>query len=53
MKRFHHIDLIECIAILFVVIYHSRLYEYDFINGSGSIEILYRKQHTVGRRQSA
>lgn len=41
MKRFHHIDLIECIAILFVVIYHSRLYEYDFINGSGSIEILY------------
>ena len=30
--RFSHIDLIESIAILFVVIYHTTIYSFDFIH---------------------
>lgn len=30
-KRYYHIDLMEAIGILFVVIYHSGLYKYNFV----------------------
>lgn len=33
-SRFHHIDLIESIAILFVVIYHSNMCPSDFLSDS-------------------
>lgn len=41
-KRFVHIDLMESIAIFFVVFYHSPLYSFDFTeNGSALTYILY------------
>ena len=31
-NRFYHIDLLEVIAMLFVIIYHSMMYPSNFIN---------------------
>ncbi len=41
-KRIPHIDLLESIAILFVIMYHSTIYSYDIIeNGRRLNYILY------------
>ncbi len=41
-SRLSHIDLLESIAILFVIIYHSTTYTFDFVhNGSASTYLLY------------
>ncbi|MBQ7992166.1 MAG: acyltransferase family protein [Solobacterium sp.] len=43
-RRYHHIDLMEAIGILFVVIYHSTLYKYNFVTDTmlnGEIVIYY------------
>ncbi len=36
-KRYTHIDLLEVIAISFVLIYHSTLYEYDFLENANAL----------------
>ena len=36
-KRFYAIDLLESIAIFFVVFYHSTLFDYNFLNNSSFI----------------
>ena len=39
-NRFYHIDLLEVIAMLFVIIYHSMMYPSDFINDKTEISYL-------------
>ena len=37
MKRFSHIDLLESLAIFFVIIYHSAIYSYDILQDNSAL----------------
>ena len=46
-KRLSHIDLLECFAILFVVIYHSRVYSFDFVQENSFLNYLLYFARTI------
>ncbi len=47
IKRYHNIDLMECLGIIFVLIYHSTLIQFDFISDPSLRKYLYYFSTTI------
>lgn len=46
-KRYAHIDLLESIAIFFVVIYHSTIYTFDILQDNSVVNYLLYFDRTI------